>query len=138
VIHTTSRTIAIDPVSPLPIWKQIEDGIRRLVASAALKPNAAVPSVRELAGDLQVNPATVSRAYQHLVDQGILVVRRGDGTYVASEPPTKPSAERHRELKEAALRFASSAVTLGSTEEQAIAETRAAFRSLGGGERKER
>ena len=134
----TSRTIALDPANPIPIWKQIEDGIRRLVASGALKPDAAVPSVRELAGDLQVNPATVSRAYQRLVEQGVLVVRRGDGTYVASEPPARPAAERNRELKDAALRFASAAATLGVPEEQAIAELRAALRHLAPGERRER
>ena len=134
----SSRAIALDPANPIPIWKQIEDGIRRLVASGALKPGAAVPSVRELAGDLQVNPATVSRAYQRLVEQGILSVRRGDGTYVAPDPPSRPSAERNRELKDAALRFASAAATLGASEEQAIAETRAAFRHLASGERRER
>ena len=135
----TSRTISIDPEDPLPIWKQIEEGIRRLVATAALKPGAAVPSVRELAGDLQVNPATVSARVPAAGRTGAprrparrrhvrgLRTRRQD-----------PSAERHRELKDAALRFASSAATLGATEEQAIAEARAAYRNLGGGERKER
>jgi GntR family transcriptional regulator len=133
----TSRTIVIDPSNALPIWKQIEDGVRRLVASGALRAGVALPSVREFAADLQVNPATVSRAYQRLVDQGILVARRGDGTYVAPEPPERPLAERDRELKDASLRFASLAITLGTTEERAITEVRKAWRNLTPGERKE-
>ena len=66
------RTLQIDAASAIPIWNQIEDGLRRLVASGTLAANAAVPSVRDLARDLQVNPATVSKAYQRLTDGGVL------------------------------------------------------------------
>ena len=56
------NAIRIDPSDATPIWSQIEEGLRRLVASGALKPGAAVPSVRDLARDLNVNPATVAKA----------------------------------------------------------------------------
>ena len=58
--------LRIDPRDAVPIWKQIEDSLRRMVAAGALAPGAAVPSVRDLARDLGVNPATVSKAYQGL------------------------------------------------------------------------
>ena len=103
-------TLRIDPSSATPIWSQIEDGLRRLVASGALKPGAAVPSVRDLASDLRINPATVAKAYQRLTDAGVLTVRRGDGTYVADAPPAMSKAERARILREAAGRFARSRV----------------------------
>ena len=74
---------AINTADPAPIWKQIEEGMRRLIALGALKPGAAVPSMRDLARDLRVNPNTVARAYQRLTEAGVLAVRRGEGTFVA-------------------------------------------------------
>src|SRR5215470_11489676 len=106
-------TLRIDPKDATPIWSQIEEGIRRLVASGALAAGGAVPSVRELARELRVNPATVAKAYQRLCDAGVLAVRRGEGTFVAAEPPALPRAERTRELRDGAVRYASLGVTLG-------------------------
>ena len=120
--------LRIDPSSATPIWSQIEDGVRRLVASGALKPGAAVPSVRDLAKDLRVNPATVAKAYQRLTDAGVLTVRRGDGTYVADAPPAMSKAERARILREAAGRFADLASTLGVAREEAEDALRAAWK----------
>ena len=54
---------AINSTDPAPIWRQIEEGVRRLIALGALQPGAPVPSVRDLAKDLRVNPNTVARAY---------------------------------------------------------------------------
>ena len=123
--------LRIDPSDATPIWSQIEDGVRRLVASGALKPGAAVPSVRELAKDLRVNPATVAKAYQRLTDAGILTVRRGDGTYVADAPPAMSRAERARIVGEAAGRFADLASTLGVSQEEAEDALRAAWKKGG-------
>jgi GntR family transcriptional regulator len=109
----------IDPSDSTPIWSQIEEGLRRLVASGALAPGAVVPSVRDLAKELRVNPATVAKAYQRLTEAGILAVRRGDGTYVADAPPAMSRAERARILREAAGRFADLASTLGVSQEEA-------------------
>jgi GntR family transcriptional regulator len=68
------RFLEIDPASAVPIWRQIEDGMRRLVASERLAPGSVVPSVRELARALRVNPATVSKAYRRLTEAGLLTV----------------------------------------------------------------
>ena len=112
--------LRIDPTDATPIWSQIEEGLRRLVASGALAPGAVVPSVRDLARELRINPATVAKAYQRLTDAGVLTVRRGDGTYVAEKPPAMSKAERARLLREAAVRYASLAATLGVTAEDAV------------------
>ncbi len=120
----------IDPGDAAPIWRQIESGVARLVASRALQPGMALPSVRELARDLQVNPATVVKAYQRLVDAGLLVIRRGEGTYVADEAPQMRSKERSKLLKEAALRYATLAFTSGSDCAEALAAVEAAWNQL--------
>jgi GntR family transcriptional regulator len=98
--------LRVDPRDPLPLWRQLEDGVRNLVASGALRPGASVPSVRELARELAVNPATIAKAYQHLVDAGVLETRRGEGTFVAEGPPLLPRAERRRRLQQAARSYA--------------------------------
>jgi GntR family transcriptional regulator len=72
----------IDPTAAEPIWHQIENGFRRLIASQALSRGEPLPSVRDLARELRINPATVAKAYRRLCDAGVLTVRRGQGTYV--------------------------------------------------------
>jgi GntR family transcriptional regulator len=123
-----SRGFSVDPSDVIPLWKQIEDNVRRLVASGALKPVSAMPSVRDLARDLSINPATVAKGYQRLVDAGILVVKRGEGTFVAEKPPSVPRGEREKELEGGAMRYASLAVTIGAANEEAVEQVK---RSLG-------
>lgn len=134
----TPRGLHVDPRDAVPIWKQIEEGMRRLVASGALKPGAPVPSVRDLARDLQVNPATVVRAYQRLVDAGLFAVRRGEGTFVAEGIPSVTKAERGRALAEGALRYASTAVTVGASRDEASHALEAAFARLAHGKEGEK
>ena len=127
---TLARGLRVDPAEAAPLWSQIEDGVRRLVASGGLTAGAAVPSVRDLARDLRVNPATVSKAYQHLTDAGVLEVRRGDGTYVSTTAPSLSRGERSRALREAALRYASVAATFGASRDESLDELRAAWNEL--------
>jgi GntR family transcriptional regulator len=121
----------INPADAAPIWRQIEEGIRRLIAIGTLAPGAPVPSVRDLARELRVNPNTVSRAYQRLTDAGVLSVRRGDGTYVADEPVPMKKSERHELLHDAAARYASTAMSAGVELDEAAAELTAAYHRLG-------
>ncbi len=121
---------SVNPRNPMPVWKQIEDGMRRLVATGALRAGGPVPSVRELARDLRVNPMTVSRAYQRLSEEGLLEVRRGEGTFVATATPQVSRAEKARTLEDAAGRFASVAVTVGATIAEATRAVSAAWKSL--------
>jgi GntR family transcriptional regulator len=120
----------IDTSSPTPIWSQIEEVVRRLVASGALEAGEAVPSVRECATRLKVNPATVARAYQRLVEAGVLEMRRGAGTFVSATATSASKASRLRELREAAARFAAVALPLGATLEEASEALAATWRDL--------
>src|SRR6266571_49972 len=121
----------IKPADAAPIWRQIEEGMRRLITVGALVPGAAVPSVRDLARELRVNPATVSRAYQRLTESGVLEVRRGEGTFVSGAPPALGRAERARLVRDGAARYASLGLTLGASREEALDELRAAWTELG-------
>src|SRR3954453_12398098 len=121
--------LRIDSRDARPIWRQIEEGVQHLVARGALPLGALVPSVRDLARDLQVNPATVSKAYQRLTDAGGVTVRRGEGTFVAAAPPP-PEARRDDRLHDEAVRYASVAVTLGASREEALSTLESAWRSL--------
>jgi GntR family transcriptional regulator len=126
------RALRVDPTDATPIWSQIEEGMRRLVASGALRPGAAVPSVRDLARELSINPATVAKAYQRLADAGIFSVRRGDGTYVSDSPPAMAAPVRRRELSDGAVRYASLAATLGATLSESSERLSTAWKDLVG------
>ncbi len=128
-----ARALRVDPTSSTPIWSQIEEGVRRLVASGALPLGGPVPSVRDLARELRVNPATVAKAYQRLADAGILTVRRGEGTFVAETAPAMNRTERSRTLRDGATRYASLAATIGATPDEASEELRTAWRLFGHG-----
>jgi GntR family transcriptional regulator len=121
----------IKPADAAPIWRQIEEGMRRLITVGALVPGAPVPSVRDLARDLRVNPATVSRAYQRLTEAGVLSVKRGDGTYVADEPAKLKKSERHELLRDAAARYASASISAGIELDEAVEELESAYQRLG-------
>jgi GntR family transcriptional regulator len=122
--------LRIDPSSAVPIWKQIEDELRRLIATGRLQLGAPVPSVRELARELQVNPATVSRAYRRLVEADFLTVRRGEGTYVTESIPVPSKAVRHRSLRDGAEAFAISAISAGATIDDAMRALEEAFEKV--------
>ena len=122
--------LQVDPAEAAPLWRQIEEGVRRLVASGGLSAGALMPSVRDLARDLGVNPNTVVKAYQHLVEAGVLSVRRGDGTYVADSPPAFRASERAALLREGALRFAATALTTGADLPEATTFLAAAWKAL--------
>jgi GntR family transcriptional regulator len=86
----------IDPKAAVPIYRQITEQIRRRVAAGVLTPGDQLPSVRELASHLLVNPNTVAKVYRDLERDGLLETRRGDGTYVSGDASAMADAERHR------------------------------------------
>lgn len=65
-----------------PIYLQLKEKVVTMMLDGALKPGDALPSVRQVAADFQLNPITVSRAYQELVDEALVEKRRGLGMYV--------------------------------------------------------
>jgi GntR family transcriptional regulator len=74
--------IALDLADARPIYIQIMDEVRRAIVMRKLSPDDALPSVRQLASDLRVNPNTVAQAYRELERLGVVEARRGQGTYV--------------------------------------------------------
>ena len=78
--------LPVDPSNGLPIYRQIMDQLRRMIAAGTLRPGDRVPSVRELSTTLQINHLTVARAYQELEREGVLAMRRGIGNFVAGPP----------------------------------------------------
>ena len=75
----------IDPGSHIPIYLQIAEGIREAVAAGVYLPGEALPSLRVMAVDSQVNPNTVQRAYDELAREGLIHARRGKGLFVSKE-----------------------------------------------------
>lgn len=73
----------VDPHSGVPIYVQLRDQIKKGVASGQLKPGEQLPSVRELALTLTINPNTVSKVYQELEREGVIQTARGLGTFVS-------------------------------------------------------
>ncbi len=120
----------INPSDAAPIWRQIEEGMRRMISMGTLEPGDAVPSVRDLAQQLRVNPNTVARAYQRLTDQGVFAVRRGEGTFVADSPVQLKKAKRNETLRDAATRYAGTALSVGADIAEASAELTGAFDRL--------
>jgi GntR family transcriptional regulator len=87
--------IKINPASHRPIYLQIVDEVRRAIAVGTLEPEDSLPSVRQTAVDLRINPNTVQQAYRELEREGVVHVRRGRGTFVTG---LHSSAEERREL----------------------------------------
>lgn len=69
---------------PRPIYEQIKDGLRRLILSGALPADSKIPSVREMASDLAINPSTIQRAYRELEAEGYICSVPGKGSFVAA------------------------------------------------------
>ena len=89
--------VNLDPNDGRSLYLQIMDEVRRAIVVGTLQAEDPLPSVRELAGELVVNPRTVSQAYQELEREGVIYVRRGQGTFVS--PAVKRGAgERRKKL----------------------------------------
>lgn len=89
--------LRLDFQDKVPIYTQIVDQVKSLVAGGALRPGDQLPTVRELAADLRINFNTVARAYRLLHEERVLSTQQGRGTYVLGPPPAvEPSQLRSR------------------------------------------
>ena len=105
--------IEINPSSPVPLYQQIVEQIRRLVALGALKPGDRLPSVRELAVRTRVNRNTAARAIQQLEIDGVVRTRVGQGTFVEQAGRHLDPARRDGAVDELIDRLLIEAGTLG-------------------------
>lgn len=116
-----SDLFSIATGSAEPIYRQLIDQARRLVASGQLAPGDLLPSVRDIAQALAVNPMTVSKAYGMLESEGLLTRRRGQGMQVAERPEcAATSASRAQLLRPTLERAAREAHELGLDAQSAL------------------
>jgi GntR family transcriptional regulator len=111
--------------SRLPIYQQLVQQIREAIARGELQPEQVLPSVRQLAGDLIINPNTVARAYRELERDGLLVSRPGRGIFVAQPRNDLTKAARERRLTEQLDLWLTEAVHLGFSAQQVLQLVRA-------------
>ena len=93
----------IQPAAPQPIYRQIAEQVRRLVAGGQLAAGTLLPSVRDVAAAHAINPMTVSKAYSQLEAEGVLERQRGKGMAVAAGAAAPPSPAQRWDLLEPAL-----------------------------------
>ncbi|OHB76836.1 MAG: hypothetical protein A2Z34_02305 [Planctomycetes bacterium RBG_16_59_8] len=98
--------------SGVPIFRQVMDQVRYYIASGAMKPGDQLPTVRDLAQDLHVNPMTISKAYSLLQMQGVLELRKGVGVFVSQEAPTMSVSKKESVLRPIATKLAVEAAQL--------------------------
>jgi GntR family transcriptional regulator len=126
--------IAIDVTDARPIYVQIMDEVRRARVLGTLRGDESLPSVRHLAAELRVNPNTVQQAYRELEREGLVYVRRGQGTFASPHEVQDTAlrellravaeralheAHRHGVDAEALVKAIREAATTNSTKEQA-------------------
>jgi GntR family transcriptional regulator len=108
-----------------PIYRQLRDRVVAMILDGVLKQGDALPSVRQVAADFQINPITVSKAYQELVDENLVEKRRGLGMYVTEGARgALMKSERERFLSEEWPPLYARLTRLGLTLQELMEETR--------------
>ena len=111
--------IEVDFRSHVPIYVQLVERIKHLVATEVLAPGDQLPTVRQLAADLRVNFNTVARAYRMLDEAGVISTQQGRGTYVLERlPPERSEQLRKAALEELTRSFLGEAATMGFDPEE--------------------
>jgi len=90
----------LDPHSGVPVYRQIIDQVQAGLASGTLARGDQLPTVRQVAVDLEINPNTVLRAYRELEIRGVLDTQQGTGTFVSDRPIAENEGERARKLEQ--------------------------------------
>jgi GntR family transcriptional regulator len=108
----------LDLRSGVPVYRQIIDQVRGGIAAGMLAAGDQLPTVRQLAVDLAINPNTVLRAYRELELAGTLETHQGSGTFIGNKKMVRNNAERERQLAQLANEFAARAGADGFTVEE--------------------
>jgi GntR family transcriptional regulator len=124
--------ISIDSRDATPIYAQLERSLRAAIASGRLRPGDQLPTVRQLAVDLQVNANTVARVYTDLERAGVIETRRGVGSFISATPAqAHPPREHERRLRMFVTRVLADIDRAGFTVAEVVA-------ALNGGRQEER
>jgi GntR family transcriptional regulator len=119
--------LTVDTSDPRPIYQQVADGIKELIAHSELKEGTPLPSVRQLAADLGVNLNTIATAYRELQKEGLIVVKHGSGSVVASRTLNQRTEEELvRPLRTALTQLVLSGLSPGRIQSIVLRELRLA------------
>jgi GntR family transcriptional regulator len=110
----------LDMQSGVPVYRQLIDQVQAGIALGTLKAGDQLPTVRQAAVDLQVNPNTVVRAYRELEIRGVLTTQQGTGTFIAHKQIERSQVERERQLQQLVSEFAARAGAAGFTLNEVI------------------
>jgi len=107
----------LDLASGVPVYRQIIDQVLGGMAAGTLAPGTQLPTVRQVAVDLAINPNTVVRAYRELEIRGVLETQQGTGTFISNQKVQRNEVERRRQLNQIVSEFVSRAGASGFTVE---------------------
>ena len=127
---TAQLHLQIDDRSGVPVYRQMMDQMKYYVAGGTLRPGDQLPSIRELAGALAVNPTTVVKAYTELEREGVIEMRHGKGEFVAEFPTALPPAEQELALRRTARQLAMEAAQLNVPGPRVLAVVRSEMNLL--------
>jgi GntR family transcriptional regulator len=114
----------LDLRSGVPVYRQLIDQVRAGIASGSLTAGDQLPTVRQLAVDLAINPNTVLRAYRELELGGLLETQQGTGTFITQKKPHRDDVERERQLSQLVGEFLARAGAAGFTLEELMQQLR--------------
>jgi GntR family transcriptional regulator len=118
--------VSVDPRDPTPIYAQLERGLRAAIATSRLRPGDQLPTVRQLAVDLQVNANTVARVYAELERAGVIETKRGVGSFITATPAkAHPPRDHDRRLRAFVTRLLADAESAGFDIDDVIAALQA-------------
>jgi len=112
--------LQIDPKSGVPFYRQIIDQVKAAIVTGSIEPGDRLPTVRQLAVNLSVNPNTVSRAYTELELTGLVETQMGSGTFVGLQQVEGDEIERRRLLEQLCQDFLSRASNHGFTLDEVV------------------
>ena len=108
----------IDYNSSQPIYQQVIEQIKLTIVNGGLKPGERMPSIRELAKTLKINPTTAAKIYNELAHQGVLILRQGQGAFVAPKVVSLANEEIHRIVAEHVRKMLVEGLRFGLTREE--------------------
>ncbi len=119
--QSASFGFKLDPHSGVPVYRQIIDQVQAGLASGTLARGDQLPTVRQVAVDLEINPNTVLRAYRELEIRGVLDTQQGTGTFVSDRPvAAEDEVERGRKLEQFAAEVVARAGAAGFTLKEVV------------------